>query len=237
MDPRTKRIILYSLGVVASGGVIAIGLITTGTIESERGSGGGLLMDTFTTTGTKSDFVRGIIEAAQRVDDTLSLQSRLMLAAWAAHESGWGKGTKQVKVFNLWNLTAGSAWLSANKPIMPGNDTEFTPGAAGSKKITQNWRAYGSLDESVADLFQFLKNGYMNYKEALTKLVAGDPAFATSLGVNELAGGVIQRVDNRPGTAGFYTAPRSGYQRGVDKLTTEASALAATMQLSGLALR
>lgn len=239
MDPKTKRYLLYGLGLLASGTVLAVGLIVTGTLETERAQGASLLMNTFTTNGTKTDFVRAILSAAARVDPTLSLRSRALLAAWAAHESGWGKATNQARTaFNLWNLTAGSGWLAANKPVLVGNDTEFTVGQPGSKKISQQWRAYGSLDESVADLLQFLsKSSYTNYREGYAKLVAGDEQFVSSLGVFERGpDGLVQRVDTRPNTAGFYTMPRSEYQRSTSKLASEVSAIIATVQLSGLNL-
>lgn len=239
MDPKTARYLLYGLGVAASGGVLAVGLISTGVIETERGSGGGFIMSTFTTTGTKSDFVRAVMSAAARVDPSLSLRTRALLAAWAAHESGWGKATNQARTaFNLWNLTAGSAWLSAGKPVLVGNDTEFTVGQKGSKKIIQQWRAYRTLDESVADLLQFLsKSSYVNYREAYGQLGAGDERFVTTLGVFERgADGLVQRVENRASTAGFYTMPRSEYQRSTSKLATEVSTLIATLQLSGVNL-
>lgn len=231
---RPTRIALYGLGVLGSGVLVYVGLLSTGLLESGRAAGGGFILDTLTTTSTKGDFVRMVMSAAARVMPSLSLRSRALLAAWAAHESGWGKGTKQAKVFNIWNLTAGGAWLSAGKPVMGGNDTEFSAGSSTAKKITQQWRMYGSMDESVADLLQFLsKSGYVNYREAYAQLVAGDENFVTTLGVFERgADGVVMRVENRANTAGFYTLPRSEYQRSTSKLSTEVSALVATNQLA-----
>lgn len=239
VDPKTKRIILYVLGALASASVIAVGLIVTGTWDSERAQGASLLMNTFTLPSTKTDFVRNILSAAARVSPNLSLRSRALIAAWAAHESGWGKATNQARVaFNYWNLTAGGAWLGAGKPVLKGNDTEFTVGQAGAKKIVQQWRAYSSLDESVADLLNFIgQSGYINYREGSGQLLAGDEHFATALGVMERGpGGLVVRVDNRANTAGFYTMPRSEYQRSLSKLATEVSSIIASAQLSGVDL-
>ena len=233
---RNTRLILTGLGIAAAGGATFVGLLASGVLESDRATGAGL-MNAVTFTGTKVDFIRNVMEAAARVDSSLSQRTRILLAAWAAHESGWGKGTKQAQVaFNLWNVSAGSAWLNANKPVMSGKDTEFSVGSILAKKITQQWRVYGSLDESIADLLKFLQNGYLNYKEAYSALLAGDETFATSLGVFDKTFGIVTRVDDRAGTAGFYTLPRSQYQAAISKLATEVGAIASGAGLAGLRL-
>ncbi len=233
---RPARFALYGLGVVGSGALVYVGLLSTGLMDSGRAAGGGFILDTLTTTSTKSDFVRAIMNAAARVSPGLSLRARSLIAAWAAHESGWGKATRQAReVFNYWNITAGGRWLQAGKPVMAGGDTEYAVGQSGAKKITQQWRAYGSIDESIADLLQFLSgSGYLNYREASAQLLGGDETFATTLGVFEKApDGTMMRVENRANTAGYYTLDRSTYQRSMSKLATEVSALVALNQLSG----
>lgn len=231
------RLFLSVAGLAGSGVLLYLGLKSNGVIEVPRAEGASFIMDTFTLASTKENFIRGIMSAAARVDSSLSPQTRKLLAAWAAHESGWGKTKQAQKVFNLWNVSAGSSWLNAGKPTMPGGDTEFTPGSAEAKRITQQWRAYGSLDMAIADLLQFLKNSsFMNYREAYTKLLAGDPNFVTTLGVFERGGDgkKVVRVDNRPSTAGYYTMPRSEYQRGTNKMLLEVEAVVASAGVAGL---
>lgn len=230
------RLALSVVGLAGSGVLLYLGLKSTGTIEVERAQGASFVMDTFTLSGTKENFIRGIMSAAARVDPSLSPQTRLLLAVWAAHESGWGKTKQAQKAFNLWNVTAGSSWLNANKPTMDGGDTEFSEGSKDAKRIVQKWRVYGSLDLAVQDILSFLKNsGYVNYREAYTKLLNGDPTFVTTLGVFERgATGNIVRVDTRTNSAGFYTLPRSEYQKSTNKLLAEGQAVVVSGNIAGL---
>lgn len=189
-------------------------------------------MNTLTLTSSKQNFIRGVMSGAATADSSLSPQTRALLASWAALESGWGK-TKQAKLgFNLWNVSKGG-WTG---PVIPGGDTEYVAGQKGAKPITQLWRQYGSVAESVTDLLKLLRNSrYVNYREAYEDLIRGDERFATRLGVFERdASGVVQRVDNRPNTAGFYTLPRSEYQSHVSNLYRDAKALISSAGVAGL---
>lgn len=189
-------------------------------------------MDTLTLTSTKEAFVRGIMSAAARVRPNMGVASRGLLAAWAALESNWGK-TRQAKLaFNLWNVGKGS-WTG---PTLPGGDLEYQPGSSAAKKITQDWRQYATIDAAVADLLNLIeKSRYTNYREGFADLMAGNPLFATRLGVlDNDANGVKVRVDNRADTAGYYTEARSIYQRGVSKLWLEVQAIIAKEGLQGL---
>ena len=230
------RLFLSFAGLAGGGALIYLGLKSNGIIEPQRAEGASFIMNTFTTTGTKEDFIRGLMSAAAQADSSLTPRTRLLLAVWAAHESGWGK-TKQAKTaFNMWNITAGSAWLNAKKPVQAGNDTEYTPGSAEAKKIRQWWRKYGSLTESVSDMLSFLKNsGYVNYREAYQQLLRGDVNFVTTLGVFERAPDkTVYRVENRPNTAGFYTMPRSEYLASTKKLTVDGEAIVLKANIAGL---
>lgn len=229
-----------ALGIAAgltAGGVTLYAILkANGLIEAGRGQGASLLMDTMTLPSTKTDFIRAVMSAATQANSNLSARTRLLLAAWAAHESGWGKGTKQAqKVFNLWNITAGSAWLAANKPVMDGNDTEYTPGQKDPKKITQKWRAYGSLVEAVQDLLSFLSNSsFSNYRQAYQQLLAGDPTFASTLGLFERGPDGKVVLNQPPGTGSFYTLPRSEYQASMNKLIAEGDRLVLSAGIAGL---
>lgn len=227
------RSALWVLGFAGAGVSTYFSLRAAGIVgELPRASGGGLLVDTLTMTSTKEDFVRAIMSAAARVRPSLSQKARGLLAAWAAHESGWGK-TRQAKLANnLWNISKGS-WSG---PTLPGGDTEYTEGSKEVKVITQEWRRYATLDAAVADLFTLLENSrYTNYREAVGALQAGDETFVTRLGVFELGPDkVTVRVETRPNTAGFYTAPRTEYQRSISKLWVEVQSIITSAGLSGL---
>jgi flagellum-specific peptidoglycan hydrolase FlgJ len=172
----------------------------------------------FVLTPDKQVFMSSLVKAALAVRPAMSLNARVLLTAWACHESGWGQSNPAKRAFNLWNVSKG-AWTG---PTLAGGDTEFTVGSKNPPKaITQQWRVYRSMEESVKDIFNFLENspGFVNYREAAAQLMAGDAQFATTLGVLDRGpDGAIIRVDTRKGTAGFYTLPRKDYQKGVDDI-------------------
>lgn len=232
-----ERIVSTVLWVLGFGGAGVAGyfsLRAAGVVgELPRGEGGNFLVSTLTTTSTKEEFVRAVMSAAAAADPNLSVQARKLLAAWSALESGWGK-TKQAKLANnIFNVSKGS-WTG---PTLDGNDTEYTAGSSTAKKITQQWRQYATLEAAIGDLLTLLKaSRYANYREAYAALLNGDVTFATRLGVLEKQGGTMVRVDNRSDTAGFYTAPRSEYQAGVNATMAIVDGVVAAVGLDGLKL-
>ncbi len=224
------RAVLGSIGVLGAGTAAYFGLRAAGLVgELSRGEGGSVLVNTLTLSSTKNEFAAAVEAAVTRVRPSASRQTQQLMAAWAAHESGWGK-TRQAQLgFNLWNVSKGS-WSG---PVLDGGDTEYRNGQRGSTRITQQWRQYATLDAAVSDLLGLLQNSrYVNYREAYAKLMQGDAGFATALGVNEVGpNGAIQRVDQRTDSAGFYTAPRSKYAQSVSALMRDVQALTA---LAGL---
>lgn len=84
----------------------------------------------------------------------LPLASRMIVLAHAVYESGWGTARAAVRGFNVFNITAGSAWRGPSWSDV-GGDLEYD--AAGNvTRITQQWRIYGSLREAVRDYWTFL---------------------------------------------------------------------------------
>lgn len=221
-------------GIALSGGAVGTYLAFRGAGlvgELPRAEGDSLIVNTLTLNSSKQDFVRGVMSAAASSPSSLSVSTRMLITAWGALESGWGK-TRQAKLgFNLWNVSKGG-WTG---PTIPGADTEFAPGDTKPKAITQAWRQYGSVEASVNDLLNMLKTSrFVNYREAYEDLVRGEPGFATRLGVFERVNGVITRVDTRPNTAGFYTLPRSEYQAHVSALYRDVGAIVAQASIAGL---
>jgi len=232
-----ERILSTMLWVLGFGGAGVAGyfsLRAAGVVgELPRGEGGNFLVSTLTTTSTKEEFVRAVMSAAAAADASLSTETRALLAAWAAHESGWGK-TKQAKLGNnIFNVSKGS-WTG---PTIAGGDTEYEAGSNEAKKITQQWRQYATLEAAISDLLALLKNSrYINYREAHVALLDGQQSFATRLGVFERINGTVTRVENRPDTAGFYTQPRSEYQKGINDTRVVVKGAMASMGLAGLKL-
>lgn len=237
MDQPASRIlntIVWVLGFAGAGVGIFFSARAGGLVgELPRATGGDFLVNTLTLTSTKEDFVRAVMSAAARVRPNMSVTSRGLLAAWAGLESGWGK-TRQAKLANnIFNVSKGS-WTG---PTLPGADLEYAAGSTTAKAITQQWRQYASLDASIADLLLLLESSkYTNYREAVADLMAGQPTFATRLGVFDFGpdGKTIVRVDARPNTAGYFTEPRSRYQSSISKCWADVQSIIAKAGLQGL---
>lgn len=225
--PPWLRTIYGLLGLGALGGTTFVILKASGVLEVSRGEGDSFIMDTFTMTTTKKQFVASVMDAARQADPSLSREPLIMLAAWAAYESGWGKTPQAQRAFNVFNLTAGSSWPA--EMTMDGTDTEYTPGQQGAKKITQKWRKYASLADQLRDLLgNFLVNTrWVNYRQALAELKAGDVRAFTTLGVNEVDPADPKRVVRvaPPDWGGYYTLARSKYQASMNKLVAEVRAI------------
>lgn len=125
--------------------------------------------DTFVMPWTVAEFVSNVYGAIDSAAPSLGTKSKLMVLAHAAYESGWGKATAAKEGNNLFNITAGSSW---GGPVVGGSDTEYDS-AGNVKSITQRFRAYGSVEESVADYINFLQGS--RYSAAYSALVNGDP--------------------------------------------------------------
>jgi peptidoglycan hydrolase FlgJ len=139
------------------------------------------------------EFVGLHSEAAQRAEGATGIPASFMLAQ-AAHETGWGK--KAIRMadgsasFNLFGIKAGAGWKGATTQV---TTTEYVDGVA--RKMTQNFRAYSSYEESFADYARLMKTS-PRYREVLAQAgdakgfaqglqragYATDPAYADKLG-------------------------------------------------------
>lgn len=148
---------------------------------------------TIVTEASRLEFVRrvwaAIVEATPNLGSTaLATRVRVMILAHAAYETGWGITTGYRLGNNLFNITRSA---SDAGPVVSGPDTECD--ASGNcRPITQRFRAYGSLAESVRDYIAFLSAS--RYAASLKLLLAGDLGFAEALG-----------------KAGYYTLPIAKY--------------------------
>lgn len=126
----------------------------------------------------------------------LSLEGQKLLIAHGAFESGWGKSNAYRRGFNFGNLTAGKSWAGA-KWTDVGGDSEYDKD--GRKKIiTQQWRAYPTLNDAVSDYWDFL--GGPRYAHARDALAKGDAfQFCTLLS-----------------KGGYFTLPCSKYVAGLN---------------------
>jgi len=126
--------------------------------------------DDIKTVLSKPDFAVRLFNSLRR---TLDIQPALLATAMGVYESGYGTSSAFANGNNVFNITAGPAWRGATW-VQLNADDEYDS-AGNKKRITQTWRAYASLDESVDDYLSFLssQNGG-RYKKAHAALLNGD---------------------------------------------------------------
>jgi len=179
----------------------------------------------------KAQWAKFVYDTAGANIPGLSTAGQLLLTAHAAYESGWGQVATAAKLANnIFNVTAGSVWLKANKPTLIQKDADWeyykgavTPGQlpppaktpwqqdkAGKwrRRIDQTWRKYADIRASILDYWDFLgpnqNNGrYLTARNALQ--VGNVPLFASELY-----------------KAGYFTLPPATY-------TSEISAIVSTV--------
>jgi hypothetical protein len=147
--------------------------------------------------GSRSEFLRLIgaevwrqlSELRPDLTDDQRRRVGAIVAAQAAHESGYGKSAAWLAGWNFGNLTAGSSWDGAT---VGGGDRD-----ADGNPITQTFRAYPSLAAAVSDFFDLLS--WTRYRAARDALMAGD--------VNGYASALH--------AAGYYTASITSYRAGI----------------------
>lgn len=144
----------------------------------------------------------------------LRLESKLMIMAHAALESGWGTNKPTRLANNPFAVTACgrdaypcSAWSG---PVIKSEDAECRPaGSTSCTPVVQTWRQYGSFTDAIADYLKMI-SGFTRYKStSWPLLVQGNHAYATQLGVD-----------------GYYTAPRARYQDKFNRLLAEVKSVA-----------
>lgn len=98
---------------------------------------------------SKQEFIKGIYPQAADIYDKYGVLPSLTISQ-AILESGWGKSELSAKAHNLYGIKADSSW-KGNKIKM--NTSEYY-----NKKIKDEFRVYGSNEESIKDYGEFLKN-------------------------------------------------------------------------------
>jgi flagellum-specific peptidoglycan hydrolase FlgJ len=131
-------------------------------------------------------FVSDLYGAISRVWPEASLATQHLVLALAAYESGYGVSSAYRLGRNSFNIVRGSA----DVPSIDGPDQDCSSGVC--RPITQKFRSYASVDDSVADFLALMRTS--RYRTAYSLLVAGDIGFAEALG-----------------SAGYYTLPISSY--------------------------
>jgi peptidoglycan hydrolase FlgJ len=138
---------------------------------------------------TPADFVNRMMPPIRRAASALGLNPAGILAQ-AALETGWGqrmpRNADGSSSFNMFGVKAGDGWTGARATA---DSMEVSNGVATPKRTA--FRAYGSIEESVADFASLLKNS-PRYQEAIA------------------AGGDAQAYIGLIGKSGYATDPEYG---------------------------
>ena len=125
---------------------------------------------------TPAEFIGKLLPSVRRAASSLGLNPEALLAQ-AALESGWGqrmpKNADGSSSNNLFGIKAGEEWRGARAAA---DSMEVVNGVAARKR--SQFRAYGSIDESVQDFAKLLANS-PRYKEALAAGTDTAAYFAT----------------------------------------------------------
>ncbi len=135
---------------------------------------------------TPAEFVHKVMPSIRRAAAQLGVNPLGMLAQ-AALETGWGRRLPHTadgsSSFNIFGIKAGEEWTGARAM----SDTvEFNNGVATQRRSA--FRAYGSIEESVADFAKLLRNS---------------PRYRDALAAGQDAGAYIRHL----GASGYATDP------------------------------
>jgi flagellar protein FlgJ len=158
---------------------------------------------------TPAEFVSHVMPTIRRAAAALGLNP-LGLLAQAALETGWGqrmpRNADGSQSLNLFGLKAGEEWKGGRATA---DTIEFSNGVATQHRTA--FRAYGSIEDSVSDFANLLKNS-PRYRDALA--AGGDPqAYIESIGKSGYAtdpayGNKLNQILNS-GTLQAALAPRT----------------------------
>jgi peptidoglycan hydrolase FlgJ len=131
---------------------------------TSKATGAAAPATTSTTAPSPSQFVNQVLPTIQRAAAALGVNP-LGLLAQAALETGWGQRMPRTAdghpSLNLFGIKAGNEWAGARATA---STVEFNNGVATQRRAA--FRAYGSIDESVSDFANLLKNS-PRYRDAI----------------------------------------------------------------------
>jgi peptidoglycan hydrolase FlgJ len=135
---------------------------------------------------TPAEFVNRVMPSIRRAAGTLGLNP-LGLLAQAALETGWGQRMPRTQdgssSHNMFGVKAGDEWTGGRAIA---DSMEVSNGVASPKRAA--FRAYGSIEDSVSDFANLLKNS-PRYRDAIA------------------AGGDVQGYVDAIGKSGYATDP------------------------------
>jgi flagellar protein FlgJ len=150
--------------------------------------------------------VSSVLPSIRRAADELGVDARGLLAQ-AALETGWGSRMPRTAdgspSHNMFGIKAGQEWSGARATA---DTVEFTNGVATPRRTA--FRAYGSIEESVADFTKLLKES-PRYRDVIA------------------AGGDTQAYVDGIGKSGYATDPQ--YANKLNKILSSGALRAALL--------
>lgn len=112
---------------------------------------------------TRNDFERNVIPVIVRIAKEKGYPFPSAIIAQAACESAWGTSALSSNYFNFFGMKCGSSYKG--KSVNMKTKEEYKPGTLTT--ITDNFRAYDSIEEGIRGYFEFIQMArYLNLKQA-----------------------------------------------------------------------
>lgn len=114
---------------------------------------------------TNIEFIEAIAPIIQKYAPQYGIQVVSPIIAQACIESAYGRSSLSAKYHNYFGMKCGSGWKG--KSVNMKTKEEYTPGTLTT--ISDNFRAYDSMEEGVKGYFEFIQYPrYANLKTAKT---------------------------------------------------------------------
>lgn len=110
---------------------------------------------------TKAEFIAQIAKYVQKYAPQYGIECNSAVIAQAILESGWGESKLATQYHNYFGLKCGTLWRGASVNMT--TQEEYSPGQL--TNITDNFRAYASMEDGVKGYFEFIQLArYRNLK-------------------------------------------------------------------------
>ena len=102
---------------------------------------------------TKTEFIAQIAKYVQKYAPQYGIECNSAVIAQAILESGWGESRLAAQYHNYFGLKCGTLWKG--KSVNMATQEEYSPGQL--TNITDNFRAYASMEDGVKGYFEFIQ--------------------------------------------------------------------------------
>ena len=110
---------------------------------------------------TRQEFIAAIADGVKKYAPQYGIKVCSPIIAQAILESGWGESKLAKQYHNYFGLKCGTRWQG--KSVNLNTMEEYTPGTL--TKISDNFRAFDSMDEGIKGYFEFIQLArYQNLK-------------------------------------------------------------------------